>query len=865
MGRGDRRCASPSGVSNRRPARTLSTMSAPLVTLIGSPQTVQSLLGYIESEPGTRRLKGLDIFPKDSLIFNVLPRPPSAPQQMVACGLTLENKLPQRVYFRFKTNKPKRYTISPMEGILRPKSVTTVWVFVDPVYVEGLLQSKITGVVRKDDAILVTLVKLEDKFCRMYDALTSREDKAEVVSALGKNLRTTKVNGKVATWQKWLCTYVTSSHMSFLDNGGISNPSPVAGISIPPALPGYARVPRVSYGDMSSIANDIQQWKLMKEQRHSLKNPIPLRQPSYGERVSDTRSKILESKMERLSSREVRSSGNLSALVEVCTSQHLISFCTPRASHDSIRAFQETDSRSEGSYGAGRDSTRSSDRRRRRRGRREHSNDRVRHLRSQAALERCISSDSSPPERSPLVMHRDASYRTSSREYADADDEHSDEPLHNDRGHDDEAVGAARPDATKRQASPDVIGRPHPLLIRAISQSPTNGSANRASPDSNTPTTPRVASPRVRVAAAMSAERRQHSPRVSKPGLALTSSNLQKSPRPSEEGRLPLDEFRRGPTGDEVLQHRRKRQHHSKSRHRSHSSLVDDDTDDLSTRATGNCDSRDNRSSVGADDNQEGTDEDEMLVRRPSKPDITSRASNVFARLKLDEERLRRPRSADTRRNRPRNVFLTQSPANSDHGDKTPKMSPQAKRVQKTLSKTYSAGSVQSSSSAGTPLMRRRRSLLKKKGATRGDKKPRRHSDSPSNYRHKKTHHTFAADGAQISDDDSNDSEVEPVDLPGPDGTGESALSSSLFPETAPALLREAADSANHNVDMARKWSNVSAHPHNGDLDPNSPATPTTPTMSGRPLSRQPYVGSPRTMLVPRSKLYADRLHVLCL
>ena len=197
-------------------------MSRKLVALIASGGISNELIGPLDTvntqhnKNGPANYVGLSLFPDRVLTFNVSPLALSseggvdgAPAS-VSCTISVENSLEERIYFRFKTNRHTRYVLTPTEGILRPKSVTTVFVTVDQTYVKYLLNSGYTGVLRCEDAILMTLVKLKHRFCQMYDCLVSEEDKVTVVGEVGKSLRTVRANGKVATWHKWLCTYVVS-------------------------------------------------------------------------------------------------------------------------------------------------------------------------------------------------------------------------------------------------------------------------------------------------------------------------------------------------------------------------------------------------------------------------------------------------------------------------------------------------------------------------------------------------------------------------------------------------------------------------------------------------------------------------------
>ena len=148
---------------------TVTTSAQRLVELINKDDSLVAALTPAGKK--LNRVKGLTMFPEHVLTFNVSPTNNQQQQQPVACAISIQNHLSHRVYFRLKTNKHMRYTVVPKEGILRARSVATIWVTVAPQFVCELLDSGFTGVLRRDDVVLMTLVKLTERFGDLYDAV----------------------------------------------------------------------------------------------------------------------------------------------------------------------------------------------------------------------------------------------------------------------------------------------------------------------------------------------------------------------------------------------------------------------------------------------------------------------------------------------------------------------------------------------------------------------------------------------------------------------------------------------------------------------------------------------------------------------
>ncbi len=277
------------------------SMATKLMSLIGAGETADLVCAM--GSTADKQVVGLRIFPLTVLTFNVSPHVGGAQQQPVSCAISVENTLDQRVYFRFKTNKPNRYSLEPPEGILRPRSVATVWAVVDPEYVKHLLSTGHAGVLRSEDAVLMTLARLTDRFCQLYDALPSPHDKSIVVSALGQRMRTVRADGQVAAWQKWLCTYVISTlqppllvaadHFSGGGGGGVNGATPSRVVS-PPG----------SRADTSPSRSNSVDHAAFQCADANIAEPAVARHPSFGQRVIGTLRSAIESKRQRLSQRD---------------------------------------------------------------------------------------------------------------------------------------------------------------------------------------------------------------------------------------------------------------------------------------------------------------------------------------------------------------------------------------------------------------------------------------------------------------------------------------------------------------------------------------------------------------------------------
>eukprot|EP00750_Incisomonas_marina_P020624 INCI4060.1.p1 GENE.INCI4060.1~~INCI4060.1.p1 ORF type:complete len:1090 (-),score=163.52 INCI4060.1:911-4180(-) len=1000
-------------------------MSEKLLDLIRSNTTASSgLVGRIDKDTATHQLKGVSLFPDNgSLIFHVAPCATHSPlassssttaatgdrrdsnsgkrtvytggrrqsgggsatasSVAVLCAISVENQLSQRVYFRFKTNRPARYTLTPAEGILRPRSITTVWATVDPIYAKFLLNGGFMGVLRGDDAVLMTLVRLQHRFCELYDALGSNAEKAAVVDALGKSLRNVRVaSGKVATWQKWLCTFVVSQAAPPalpLAVGGSVNVSSTQNQSSV-SMPGDARAngivlkaPRVSFGQtevalpirggtggvasssedgLSAYASPAQLGtaKAGDGNRQRGGNPdvtiaVPERQTSFGDpRRSFGGQHVGETKVDRLKAKQAHS--------------HLAPLCK----QNTVESRSEGTASEHPDSGEGLSNPSNPDANARRRGKRGHKYYRTRQLRSRQSREKQWS-DSSQATVSPIISRRETNANMPRRETvsglstAFADDERDEiEDGQVDYFDDDEAdadtgAGMGSNAVESESSSTDVVatagsiargasddnrhahaaplssrvgGRPAPLSLGSIS--PAQGvnrtvGSSAALASSRTPVTPLNAlfSPSVRAAAMNSGRRRNsaghlsvrfrlkqstgedgvgdlhQSPLDSRHKRTTTASTCRsESHTPREADQSPIRDLRVdvSPRRQIVSERAHGKKGNSVTGEALHSTgspirrgrsalIDDDDVTDESPRtpqqhreitnngaSDGTAGSHDELPTRGAKRTPQAPakiNEDEIVIRHRAgtDPSLKRASSSVYARLRLDDRQISRPRTADPRaaagarsRRWRRNIFEESSSSPTSPVDVSSKtedgdgksLSQDSEKVVQQLTKTFETGFVSSSSASGSPLVRRRRTshqgtqpAATESGSSRSNERGteqkliarerRRHSDSPRRKAGK--HNGLLADLVPASPSSENDlvaaaalkgiGDVDSgargeVDSPLSDSDGirypnsllqgsDPDLAASLFPTLAPSMLRSAVDNADDSSRTARRLS----------------------------------------------------------